>query len=481
MPTGTLPPLNYLSIGTEGTFLTSGAHPSSPDDVDALVDHLRQRGTKRLALYFHGGLVPGDAAMKSAAALEPDFTSAGVHPLMFIWHTGLGETLRGNLTGLAATDLFKLLLKIALKRAAKHLGIDRDAKGAPVDLTDAAIEAELAKDEPFAGFAPSQPDASARGGATGAGSDKLLLEQIQAEIEEDLADSDAEKHLSDPKQAARLDPPLKAAVSSALESRGAIVVTVATYLGPAVFRVVKRYWQHRQHDFVPTVVEELLRVAFLANLGATLWGDMRRSAAGMWKSNGAASIAPQHAGRFLLDRLPALIAAGLELDLIGHSAGSIAICEMLQAAASAGIALPVRNIILVAPAVTAKMLWDEIASRPERCRRFRMFTMSDAYETRDHLVRGVYPRSLLYLISGILEAEADCPIAGLERHLTGRDPYAGSALEGLHRFLYEPGANRLVLSVASAGGGGLRASATEHGGFAHDPLVRESIGHLLRS
>lgn len=483
MPATALNPLHHLSIGVDGTFRSPGAYRSAPADVDALLDQLRQNPVRRLAIHFHGGLVNETAAIESAALIAPAYAAAGAHPLMVVWQTGLGETLERNLSDLASTELFLKLLKIGLKRAAKLIGIDLDSKGAAVEMDDATIDRELARDEPFAGFGATNPDQTARGGMQANLPDSDLLDQIQAEVEEDLAlDSvHIERLLADPKQNARLDPEVRSAVTVDAAAKGGILLALAPYLAKVVFNVGKRYWNKRHHDFEPTVVEEILRAAFLANLGATIWGDMKRSAGDMWKSNEGLSGEQQHAGRYLLDPLSTLAQNGVEIDLIGHSAGSIAICKLLEAAASAQIELPVHDIVLLAPACTAELFWNEIASRPGRFRRFRMFTMQDRYETQDRLLSRFYPRSLLYLVSGILESEADCPLAGMERHLTGRAPYAGNVLQGVNRFLYAPGSDRLVLSVTSGTAQGLRCSAIHHGGFGEDPLVLDSIQHLLRT
>jgi len=49
----------YVNVGPRGTFKPSGKRDfdSTPQDVDALVDHLRHNRRKKIVLYFHGGLV----------------------------------------------------------------------------------------------------------------------------------------------------------------------------------------------------------------------------------------------------------------------------------------------------------------------------------------------------------------------------------------------------------------------------------------
>ena len=48
--------------------------------------------------------------------------------------------------------------------------------------------------------------------------------------------------------------------------------------------------------------------------------------------------------------------------------------------------------------------------------------MTDELEQADRLIPVIYPHSLLYFVSGVLEDEADKPLLGMERYLTRRLP-----------------------------------------------------------
>ena len=64
------------------------------------------------------------------------------------------------------------------------------------------------------------------------------------------------------------------------------------------------------------------------------------------------------------------------------------------------------DVILMAPACRTECFADTLAHHGSRIRDFRCFTMSDDFETKDRLVPAIYPHSLLYFISGVLEDEA---------------------------------------------------------------------------
>jgi hypothetical protein len=108
-----------------------------------------------------------------------------------------------------------------------------------------------------------------------------------------------------------------------------------------------------------------------------------------------------------------------------------------------------------------------------------MYTMNDFYESRDVLVRNVpvfgdlnwfYPRSLLYLISGILEETAgkevvDAAITGLQRVYDPTYRSAAVAEVAEARAFVEGPADRRVWAVAGSTDPRMRSNSTSHGGF----------------
>jgi hypothetical protein len=102
-------------------------------------------------------------------------------------------------------------------------------------------------------------------------------------------------------------------------------------------------------------------------------------------------------------------------ELTGPARCAIVLCHLL-AAAQRYPGLSFRHLFFLAPACTHEMFNREVAGHPNRYQQFRMLTMSDDFECKDRLVPGIYNRSLLYFISGVLEDEVDMPIAGLHRH-----------------------------------------------------------------
>ncbi len=480
-----LNPLYYLNVGPGGTFRQSGDYQTTPAQVDALFDHLEKNSVDKVTVFFHGGLVSESDGMAAAKRLLPTFQTAGSHPVFFVWETGLKEILIQNITGVANTQLVQKLLKYVLQQVAKRWGIDLGGKGVGGALSMPEIEAELAKPEPFADF--DNPEYNLGGAKGGAGPlDEATIDaeqpQLEVELEEDLtADPALEALVTDEAPTIPLlKEPLKEINPAGSKGGVEIVLVVAKVLVPVVIRTLKRRANKTDHGLYPTVMEELLREVCVADLGATVWNGMKNAAAAMWEPNAGPVTVDSHPGAYFLEKLAALKQKrpGLKVDLVGHSAGSIAICRML-AAAQRYAGLKMRNIVLLAPGCTMELLYAELVSKPERFEKFRMFTMHDKFESADALVPGLYTRSLIYFVSGVLEDESPKPLAGLERWLWAAAPDAKGNLAPIRVFM--AGAeDRLVFSTTGEGAlSGLRCLAISHGAFDNDETTLESVQYLI--
>ena len=480
--------IHYVNVGPKGTFHNRNDIQSVPGDIDAIIDHVGQQNLKKIAIHFHGGLIKESSGMKIAEKMVSVFRDADSHGVTFVWETGLLETISRNIDSIHQTRLFKKLLKLVIRHAGKRLGgIGGRGPGATIPYTE--IEAELARDIPFEDF--NQTEAESRG--AGSLSETQLdasTADLEQEIEEDLeVDADEmEELLKTEAPGTKLFDQARVSEAAAEEQARGIstFITVAKAVAVIVKEVIRRYIKKTHHGFYPTVVEEILRYYYLADLGAWVWGGMKDAAHNMWLPNGGLDGLEQHAGTYFIEKLAALQAEHPELiiDLVGHSAGSIAICEMLKAAAEQHVSLKIRHILFLAPACTSELMSSEVIAHPERYGRFRMFTMRDDYESDNSLLKGVYTRSLLYFIAGVLEQRVDEPVAGMQRYLTGKEPYDKEPFLTVKRFLDQPGEDRLVLSnsqrITPNAPPGLRTTAEEHGAFDDDGPTRASLTAIIK-
>ncbi|MBK7389242.1 MAG: hypothetical protein IPI23_09305 [Bacteroidetes bacterium] len=127
----------------------------------------------------------------------------------------------------------------------------------------------------------------------------------------------------------------KLTVDTGQQGQAKGIISTATFIKHVAiiaFRVIKRFINKRDHDFYPTTIEEILRELYVAELGAWVWNNMKVKSNDMWKDNQKLSGLNRFAGRYLLDKLIDYVKKynDVEVNLIGHSAGSIAICNLLN-------------------------------------------------------------------------------------------------------------------------------------------------------
>jgi hypothetical protein len=481
--------LTFVNLGPHGTFEKSGKVNTTPADVDAIFAHLRTPGAPRkLTVHFHGGLVAEGGGMSVARKMAPVYRGGGAHPVTFVWETGFIETVVRNVQTIDQTKLFAKVREWVLKKASKHLGVGLDEKGVGQELTRQEIEQELRKAFPFDGL---RVGVGARGARRLAAVDEAFLEsELREELDEDL-EEDAELRAVIEREAAEgglLGPATPAGERAGTAKGFPSLASALVALVKIAVRVIRRFAQKRDHDFYPTVVEEILRELYIADMGAWIWGGMKSVAEDMWTPNAGLAGNALHGGRYFLDGLAALQREnGLQVDLVGHSAGSIAICQLLQVVREEYQDLRFRNVLLLAPAARSELFWQQIVKpRPRRppgsptlFDAVRVFTMSDTTEKKDRLVGPIYPRSLLYFISGVLERGYDVPLVGLERYLSRVAPYDAPELLDVAAYLNEPGT--LVLSPSPDGAAeGFGSRSTSHGGFDDDEATRWSLSAIVR-
>lgn len=493
--------LYYINVGKNGTFRPSGnsVFDTTPEDVDKMIQKLSEENQKRILLYFHGGLVNASNGMETATRIVKYAAERSTsHPICFVWETGLNETLFQNLDTIKKSDFFKKLLVKIIKVAGKQLGIDLDnvlggSKGVG-SMSDAEIKVQLEKEAPFEKTVVNEGKRSASlKVAPEKIKDELYYEftvkpEVELALEEEITNDPQLVALASQQKypdEARL---MKNSIADTPQDGEKGILTYGKLLVVAVkitVAIIKRHMQKRDHGFYPTIIEEILRKIYVADTGAWVWGSMKTKAKNMWKEDDFTGASQDwHAGTYLIKKLIEYqeAAGELTIDIVGHSAGSIATCELIDAVAKRGIGLKFRNILFMAPACRCELFADTILSHQELFQKLRIFTMLDSYEQKDHLVSVLYPRSLLYFISGVLESDSvDAFILGLQRQIIGNKPYDGEpVLNKINGYLVMN--DRIIYSVTDNNSlEGMRSASVSHGGFDNqDEPTLDSIFHLLK-
>ena len=501
---------------------------TSVQDVKNIVAAVKNSAKRHLILHFHGGLVPKSAGFGIAEKLLPVYLAGG-DPVFFIWESGAWETIRNNITELANEPVFKELVRKVLEYALDRLGATDGTRSiAPGHADPHKVKETL--DEfirqpgpdtiPYKRFVPLTSHEQARSAAYAIDTD-----EIRADIEGDMdlraalatlpdipVGQRSMLYLAAPARPIR-DTPFSRLVSENLAKsegqRGPFsIYKVASLLAGILIRVLKRYNRGRDHGLYATAVEELLRGIKLGGSALNEWAKALEWNRMKQDCDDAFAGDPEvNAGTALLARVRDELNAGKDLariTLIGHSTGGVYICACIEAAESL-LAREVQfDIVFLAPAVSYERFASMLSKHAHRIRRFRMFAMSDELERNDQVWRAdealpngrdwrrfIYPSSLLYLVSGLLESrkspdgtladEADMPLLGMQRFFSGEAVYNGAdfpEVNEIRRWL-RVNANNTVWSYADNAGNGLNCHCNDHGAFDDEETTLISLGHIV--
>lgn len=485
----------YVNVGPNGTFKPSGNRDfdSTPQDVDALFDHLRNTRRKKIVLYFHGGLVDQNSGMEAATRITQLFTTASpassLHPISFVWETGAFETILSNLSDIYKTEFFQKLLQKVIKIAGKKLGIElpfAEGSRSMGSITEVELKNELSKESPFEDIKIREGGRSIDTLSSDEGLKNALNQEVDNEVRSDAALMSLIKSEKNESEMQTLDlqrlSDSQMGASRGILSGAAVIKALVTI----IFRIIKRHVKKRDHGFYPTIIEEILRKIYVAKTGAWVWNEMKIKAEQMWISDPAGTLdQDKHAGGYFLQKLDeyARESGGVTVDVIGHSAGSIVISYLIDALEKRNSVIKLRNVIFMAPACTCQLFKEKIIRNKNRFTFFRMFTMSDEFETKDRMISIVYTRSLLYFISGLLEdkgEESDAFILGLQRHISGWPAYNEPLLNEVKLFI-DVVADTVVYAVTDGSAlDGLRSGAIKHGNFDNDSdFTLASVAFIL--
>jgi hypothetical protein len=421
-------PNNYLVL-SDGKFDdTNGIGPAGL--TQAFVD-ISATG-KPLAIYFHGGLVPLASGLASANNLDPQFTAAGSSPLFVVWETGIFEVLRDSLPSIFSEAIFNTILgrvtqfvqakldqtqQVGATRAIDPLNLTRmdiiqtrlhAAKmtgvlfpDTPIDRLDdtnmltpaeeAQIQKEVVGDLQLQ--IQTQQVANTRHDPTTVGAKGVAVQGSTAT----LMDTDVLDDIA-PAQAGE-----KGAIS---------MIGLGVHIVKVVIHVIQRFVKHRDHGAYLTIIEEILREFYIGNAGQFVWGRMKQEVS---NSFGAS---PDCGGSALVSEIETMWAAGNKprVTLIGHSAGSTWVSLILKQLHTVMPADFTVEVALIAPACTFSVFADAIGTAASRVARLRIFGQGDSYEIKNAIAGPLYPASLLYFISGVLEDQSDEPVLGMQRY-----------------------------------------------------------------
>jgi pimeloyl-ACP methyl ester carboxylesterase len=487
-------------------------------------NHLPASGKKEISIYFHGGVVSSTTELGAPGfPYRPenqgllDNLGQKSYPIFVVWETGLVETLK-SIGQDIGDDPFKFLYELAnktsqselFKKAAAHITSALSKKAAAMLGLGLAGEAQVPPPLPVApieenldripDFEPEYVDYEE---LTAEDQAEFVAQLAQDEELNDRLREIAEEGAvglaaGDRAQVDYVGNDLMEDINEDYDTSAAGLVGVGEVLFPLVYKklgtvllaIIKRFVSKRHHDFVPTLFEELTKVFVLQKFSALLWKQMKDNAAEAYAANEVGEPEP-HGGAYLIEQLKAYLLAHPEtqVNLVGHSAGSIQISHFVETADEIFKQdLPnfkFKNIILLAPGADFPT-FAKIRTRPQRFETLRIFTMLEELEKADHMIPVVYPHSILYFVSGMADRDdsGDRPILGLARHLDRRlfrqlgihDAQVEAAHDFIDQLTQSSGSSPVVWTTTKdIDPLGRRSNANRHGRFDNDPLTLDSV------
>jgi pimeloyl-ACP methyl ester carboxylesterase len=514
-----------------------GGCDTTASDIDAIVEALRQDSRRHLVLHFHGGLVSKTAGLAIADRLFPVYspsTQIGGYPVFFVWESGAWETIRNNITELASEPVFKQLLRKVLQYALERLGghattgtrrsIPQNGFGTCLSEVETELNAFWAAPSkatiPFRGFDMMASASEARSATITLSEDEIIADlEGDADFLRSLATlpdlppgmrssfpggENAIEHRSQFSELASRK------FSKEGQTRGLVeLYLVARYITKVLRGILLRYGAGRDHGLYATCVEELIRAFTVVGTELNEWGKalqwnrMKKDTRDAFGAD-----ANLYGGTALLARLQAAIAKGFQLNrvtLVGHSTGAIYIAHWLE---NSSQYLPrdlKQDVVFLAPAITYDQFAETLRQHASLIGNFRMFAMTDELERDDQVWgedealkrakdwrRFIYPSSLLYLVSGLLESslssentwldEPDMALVGMERFFANSVTYPDSNFASIKevREWLRTKSGSLVWSTITGQPAGFNSNSIDHGAFDDDGPTLESLGHIVR-
>lgn len=425
-----------MAIGKENyVHLNNGelSKDYSVDDLKNLFQKFKDHQYRdKLVLHFHGGLVDCNSAMKGAEILKPKFEGGEAYPVFFIWNSALLDTLRNNLVAIVKESIYKIIFG-HIKSKHRELSNKKST-----DLTaeeENKFKNQLEQDESL--------NKEVRKIIEDSGKDAKKKTLMSQEVLEELRKDDKES------------------------KKGGYLRIIVGIIG-VLKEVLKRLNNGRDHGFEVTIMEEIFREFYLGSVGQAIWHAMKEDTTNSFKDNGGGTL-------FLKE-----IEKGWQngdkprIILVGHSAGAVFICNLLEAVEKQKLPDDLKfDIIFIAPACTFKCFADILSAYQSRIANFRLFGLQDMREKKDKAF--IYPHSLLYFISGVLEDKSDKPLVGMERYYTDKTYDNSSDIKKVRDYINE---DWRVWSIVDKGFG-KASKATTHGGFDKEETTVKSIVEIL--
>jgi hypothetical protein len=427
---------------------------------------------RHILLHVHGGLVGKEHARQTGERFQCYLQGSDFELVLLIWRTGIWETIRDELGRVSVADIFGQLVDMAERGVGRWLSATGQGKSGITPATSAEVEKLLQESE-------FRTDTWLDALLVSAPLSIEKLEELSETIEREvgarftLEATGVYEEKLDPKEYE-----LALTLQQQPGKSGAIASSVlAIASGRVVLRSLKRFIQSTHHGWRATICEEVLRELGGKTLGKHLWGNMKHRAEELFAGVDTDNLS---AGTRLLAELERFQCENPNaiIDVCCHSAGAIVVCQMLKAIAINQRRVNLRHLIFLAPACTTSLFEDTVLAHRDLFRHAYLFTMTDEYEQRDSVIPVIYPRSLLYFVSGLLEDAPATPLLGLVRFLDKKRHKGNETLRRIAKFFEGADQGTIILSPINRELGRC-SEAVQHGAFDDDEATLKSLFHII--
>ena len=419
---------------------------------------------------------------------------ANAHPIFFIWESDIQSVIENNLHEINKERIFKRLL-IQLTKFTVGKLLDREGGKDTGQLTlpndnEVAIKINSIRNDPTAEEPYTEIEAQPNLQPLNQNELDFFETQLKTDPSIQNALNDLVSH--DVSTTTLMSKDIVQQLEQEAMSDGSRNIIFNAFfinkLRKILTQIIERFIKKRDHGVYTTVIEEILRELYVDRVGEFVWSTIKKETVDIFEG-------VNKGGTAFLGVLSSLLTSGQqpEVTLIGHSAGAVFICNLLkefqkQQASSDPSSLQnfkFKNVLFLAPACDFEIFNDVLTNCLNTFENFRMFTMNDALEGKDAIVPGIYTKSLLYFISGMLEKDTnnpnksayDHPIMGMERYYTNTNTYTETAVNNVRNYILNT-PNHVVWSISNLGAG-LSTASVSHGGFAEERETLASIQQII--
>jgi len=473
---------------------------TSAKDLESIFAKFVASPCATLVVHFHGGLNRTTEGIARVSQLAPIYLDAGAYPVFFVWESWVAEVAFNGVAEIFSETIFQgavsrirdfLLDKIRSSQVYRGVA-DESAE----DLAARrALEAFVADPAAAVSIPPARrsqlfilTERERRDFRDAVQNDALLRDEIGAIANAQRGGADAERRERGGTAAhglrqTRMNPEFLETVRDPGQAyRAAFALKLASALLDILVRVCKRLANGHDHGLQATIVEEVLRALYLVE-GWFSW--MKSQIEDAFKPDPA-----QYGGTAFLSGLQLLRQAGgrPRVVLVGHSAGSIYICNFLEHAKRM-VPGQLFDVVFLTPAVSFERFAETLAGSADVIANLKSIALTDALEREDRwlpVLPDAYPASLLYFTSGVMEPDVsgngDVAIVGMQRFFSDAGAPGSPACERVRAY-FAAKPERLawsVLDLRGAEGPREVEVGRHHGGFDEDAGTRAVLQSIIR-